>query len=101
MCRSSVSIIVLPTKKMQPAATPARCRFSPAETDVVKNQLVIESVTTRLISSGIVQSPERRPPSTWATGTCSLRAAIAHAIVEVTSPTTRQTSARRSSRTRS
>ena len=36
---------------------------------VVKNQLVIASVTIRLISSGIDQSPERMPASTCATGT--------------------------------
>ena len=40
---------------------------------VVKNQLVMESVTSRLISSGIDQSPERMPPSTCATGTRLLR----------------------------
>ena len=38
---------------------------------VVKNQLVMASVTMRLISSGMVQSPERMPPSTCATGTWS------------------------------
>jgi len=68
---------------------------------VVKNQFVIESVTRRLISSGIVQSPERMPASTCATGTRSFCAAIAQAIVEVTSPTTRQQSLRRSSSSRS
>ena len=61
---------------------------------VVKNQLVIASVTMRLISSGIVQSPERMPASTCATGTCSFCAAMAQAIVELTSPTTRHSSAR-------
>jgi len=43
----------------------------------------------RLISSGMLQSPERMPPSTWATGTLSIWAAMAQAMVEVTSPTTR------------
>jgi hypothetical protein len=93
--------MVLPTKKMFSGATPARCRFSPAEVEVVKNQFVMESVTTRLISSGIVQSPERRPPSTCATGTPSFLAAMAQAIVDVTSPTTTQASARRPRSTRS
>ena len=66
-------------------------RFSFASALVVKNQLVIASVTIRLISSGIDQSPERMPASTCATGTAPvLRALIAHAMVDVTSPTTRQ-----------
>jgi hypothetical protein len=37
-------------------------RLALANSLVVKNQLVIASVTIRLISSGIVQSPERMPP---------------------------------------
>ena len=72
--------------------TPKRRRLSLAVSLVVKNQLVMESVTTRLISSGMVQSPERMPPSTCATGTPNLRAAMEQAMVEVTSPTTRQRS---------
>jgi hypothetical protein len=64
---------------------------------VVKYQLVIESVTRRLISSGMVQSPDRIPASTCATGTRSFCAAMAQAMVEVTSPTTRQSSLRASS----
>ncbi len=63
-------------------------RLALAVSLVVKNQLVIASVTMRLISSGIAQSPERMPPSTCATGTCSFCAVIAQAMVEVTSPTT-------------
>ena len=47
-----------------------------------------ESVTMRLISSGMERSKLRRPASTWATGISSLAAAIAAAIVEFTSPTT-------------
>ena len=60
--------MVLPTKKMRSSLTPARRRFSLANSLVVKNQFVMASVTMRLISSGMVQSPERMPPSTWATG---------------------------------
>jgi len=48
----------------------------------------MESVTMRLISSGIVRSKLRRPASTCATGICNLTAAKAAAIVEFTSPTT-------------
>ena len=90
----NVSIMVLPTKKIRSSPTPDRRRFLFAVSLVVKNQSVMASVTIRLISSGIDQSPERIPPSTWATRIHSLRAAIAHAIVEVTSPTTRQKSLR-------
>ena len=46
---------------------------------------------TRLISSGIVQSPERSPDSRWATGMPSLAAASAQASVELTSPATTTT----------
>ena len=47
------------------------------------------SVTIRLISSGMLQSPERIPPSTWATGMHSFYAAMAQAMVEVTSSNNR------------
>ena len=43
-------------------------------------------MTTRFTSSGIPQSRERSPDSMWATATCSLVAASAAAIVELTSP---------------
>ena len=76
---SSVSIIVLPTKWICSSCTPERRRLRLATSLVVKNQLLIASVTRRLICSGIVQSPERMPPSTCATGTCSFCAAIAQA----------------------
>ena len=41
--------------------TPRPRRFSLANSLVVKNQLVMASVTIRLISSGMVQSPDRMP----------------------------------------
>ncbi len=44
------------------------------------------SVTTRFCSSGIVGRKERRPASTWASGTGALAAAIAPARVVVVSP---------------
>ena len=46
------------------------------------------SVSSRLISSGIVRSKLRRPASTWATGMPSLTAASAQATVLLTSPKT-------------
>src|SRR5689334_15277159 len=42
----------------------------------------------RLISSGMVRSNDRSPASTWATGMPRFTATSAHAIVELTSPTT-------------
>ena len=89
--------MVLPTKKIRSSPTPAVRRLALATSLVVKNQLVIESVMRRLISSGMLQSPERMPASTWATGTRSFCAAMAQAIVDVTSPTTRHRSLRASS----
>ena len=93
--------MVLPTKKIRSSSTPARRKLALAKSLVVKNQLVMLSVTIRLISSGMVQSPERIPPSTWATGTPSFWAAMAQAMVEVTSPTTRQRREGASSKRRS
>ena len=55
---------------------------------MTNSQWLIASVRMRLISSGIVRSKLRRPASTWATGTPSLTAVRAQAIVELTSPTT-------------
>ena len=46
---------------------------------------------TRLISSGIVQSPDRNPASRWTTGIPSFDAASAQASVELTSPATTTT----------
>ena len=52
----------------------------------------MRSTSTRFSSSGIARSNERRPASTWATGTSSLAAASAPASVEFVSPKTRTTS---------
>jgi hypothetical protein len=54
----------------------------------VSSQLDRASTRIRLTSSGIVRSNERRPASTWATGTSALAATSAQARVELTSPTT-------------
>ncbi len=77
---------------MRSSATPARGRLALATSLGVKNQLVMASVTRWLISSGMPQSPERMPPSTCATGTRNFCAAMAQAIVDVSSPTTRHRS---------
>ena len=62
-----------------------------------KSRLEIRSTSIRFSSSGIARSKERRPASTWATGTSSLPAASAPASVEFVSPKTRTTSGRSSS----
>ena len=67
---------------------PSAARFWIASAEVQSRRLATRSVSTRLISSGIDQSPERRPDSTWTMGTPSLAAASAAAIVELTSPAT-------------
>ena len=63
-----------------------RLRFSSASRLVVKRRSASESVTNRLISSGIVRSKLRRPASTCATGISSFAATSVQAIVELTSP---------------
>ena len=52
----------------------------------MKSSSATESVTTRLISSGIVRSKLRSPASMWPTGIMSFEATSAAAIVEFTSP---------------
>ena len=54
----------------------------------VYRRLESRSVKTLFISSGMVQSLDRRPASTCATGMPCLAATSAHAIVEFTSPNT-------------
>ena len=98
---SSVSIITFPTKKIRDGATPSLARFStPAGSDTKRTSLM-ESVSLRLISSGMSSSKLRSPASTWimtgrrrspkldANGRSRTNFAVtsAHAIVEFTSPT--------------
>jgi hypothetical protein len=66
---------------------------------VVNRTSEIASVMIRLISSGMVRSPLRRPASTCAMGTPRRTAVRAAATVEVTSPTTTTQSGFRSSST--
>ena len=91
--------MTLPTRKMRSSGTPSRRRFSTPLGSVTNSQWLIASVRMRLISSGMVRSKLRRPASTWATGTPSLTAVRAQAIVELTSPTTTTASGRCSSTT--
>ncbi len=65
-----------------------------ASGDGVSRRSESRSVTSRLISSGIVRSSLRRPASTWATGISSFAATSDAASVEFTSPTTTTRSGR-------
>ncbi len=85
---SSVSIIVLPTKRIRVEGTPSRARFSNASGECVRRSEESWSVSRRLCSSGIDQSKLRRPASRWQTGMPSFTAASAPASVEFTSPGT-------------
>ena len=66
-----------------------RARDSPAAMrSVVYSRSAIWSVSTRLISSGMLRSKLRSPASTWTTGIRFLLATRLQASVELTSPTT-------------
>ena len=84
----------LPDKKIAESAVPSRCKCATPLGSVTKNQSEILSVTSRLISSGMVMSPLRSPASTCATGMFSFFATMEQASVEFTSPTTSTASAR-------
>ena len=80
---------------------PSRRRLSTPSGLVTKRRSESTSVTTRLISSGIVRSKLRSPASTWASGRCAFEATIAAARVEFTSPYTTTSAGPRASNTRS
>ena len=92
--RRSESIMVLPTKRTRLTSMPSRARLSSASGLCVSSKSDRRSVRTRLISSGIVQSPDRRPASRWTIGIPSFDAASAQASVEFTSPATTTTAGR-------
>ena len=69
-----------------PLRMPSAARFSTAVSDGQNRSRERRSVTTRLTSSGMRMSKERRPASTWARGTPSLAATRAPASVELVSP---------------
>ena len=73
-------------------ATPSRMRLSTASGECMKRNSESASVTTRLISSGIVRSKLRSPASIWPTGISSFAAARLAPSVELTSPGTSTTS---------
>ena len=58
--------MILPTHSIFSGATPSRLRLSSASEEGVHSRSAIASVTSRLISSGIVRSPLRSPASRWA-----------------------------------
>ncbi len=99
--RWSESIIVLPTTSIRSSGTPSASRLSRASALGHSSRSATRSVTVLLTSSGIVQSPDRRPASRWITPTPSFTAARAAAIVELTSPATRTASNRCSTSTAS
>ena len=85
---SRESIMILPIRMMASGGLPSFRRFSSASGEGVQRISAMESVTMRLISSGMVRSKERRPASRWAVLIPSLAAARVAAAVELTSPTT-------------
>ena len=81
--------MTLPTRTIRSAGDAFAQRGSRSASALgVNNRSESRSVSTRLISSGIVRSQLRSPASTCATRTPSLPATSAQARVELTSPTT-------------
>ena len=83
--RRAQSTITSPTT-WTPSTTPSASRLRAATSVGQKSCAARWSVTTRLISSGMRRSNDRRPASTCATGIMSLAATSAAAIVELVSP---------------
>ena len=77
---------MFPTNRTLSRSMPSCARFSSASGLCVNSRSDNRSVSTRFISSGMLQSPDRRPDSRCTTGIWSLHAASAHATVELTSP---------------
>jgi len=69
---SNESIMMLPTRSIWTPVHPRGARFSSASGDGVHSTSQIESVTSRLISSGMRRSPLRKPASRCTTGIQSL-----------------------------
>ncbi len=82
---STASTMTSPVTRT-PSRIPSRSRFSTAVLVGQKRRLETWSTTTRFTSSGMARSNDRRPASTWATGTWSFAAARAPASVEFVSP---------------
>ncbi len=84
--KTSVSIMVLPTKCTRSFANPRAERFSEACRECVNNKAANSSATILFTSSGMVMSPLRSPASTCPYGMSSLANTSAAASVEFTSP---------------
>ena len=83
---------------MRSSGMPSARRFPAASALCMKRYSEKRSATIRLTSSGIVMSKERRPDSTWATGSPIFAATKTAARVELTSPgTTRRSGSSASS----
>jgi len=80
--------MIFPTNIILFLWIPSFLKFILASADGVNNRSDSLSVTTLLISSGIVRSKLLKPASTWATLRPSLAATSEQAKVELTSPTT-------------
>ncbi len=91
--------MTLPTKQTASGRIPSRVKLSRAARSVVYNRDETWSVSTRLISSGMLRSPLRSPASTCMTGMSFFTAVSAQAMVELTSPTTSTAAGRCWSRT--
>jgi hypothetical protein len=78
------SAITSPTTSARPGA-PSRSSVSRERSSGQRRRVAIRSTFTRLCSSGIDQSPLRRPASTCATGTPAASAAAAPPSVEFVS----------------
>ena len=91
--------MMLPTRVIRVAGMPSAMRFASASGDGVHNTSASTSVTSRLSSSGIRRSRLRSPASRCTVRMPSLVPTIAHAAVELTSPTTTSQSGRSASAT--
>jgi hypothetical protein len=93
--------MTLPTRAMLSLEQPSASRLRSASADGVRSRSATASVTTRFTSSGMVQSPDRRPASMWPTKIPILAATRLAARVLLTSPTTSTARGRRSVKKRS
>ncbi len=81
-----LSIMGLPTRCTLPGETPSLARWDRPSGLVTSRMSASASVTTRLTSSGISRSKDRRPASTCAVGIWSFAQTRIAASVELTSP---------------
>ena len=84
--RKTASNITSPVINIFSSETPSRFRWSAAIRVGGNNSVETASVTTRLISSGIVRLKDLKPASTCISGKVNLDATSAPASVEFVSP---------------